>query len=97
MPTYVYEVITDDEDLKLIFEVEQSMHDEELKKHPDSGLPVRRVLQAPNLSLKWSEASSKNKLSDKNLDRLGMTKYVKSGDGTYEKRSGKGPDLISSD
>ena len=27
----------------------------------------------------------------------GFTKYVKSGDGTYEKRAGKGPDVISKD
>ena len=31
------------------------------------------------------------------LDKLGLTKYVKAGDGMYEKRSGKGPDLISRD
>jgi hypothetical protein len=34
---------------------------------------------------------------DKKLDRLGFTKYVKSGDSTYEKRAGKGPDVISRD
>ena len=34
---------------------------------------------------------------DKKLDRLGFTKYVKAGDGTYEKRAGKGPDVISRD
>ena len=31
------------------------------------------------------------------LDRLGFTKYVKAGDGYYEKRAGKGPDVISKD
>ena len=34
-------------------------------------------------------------LSDKNLDRLGFTKYVKTAHGEYEKRTGKGPDNIS--
>ena len=34
---------------------------------------------------------------DKKLDRLGFTKYVKSGDGTYEKTVGKGPNVISRD
>ena len=34
---------------------------------------------------------------DKKLDRLGFTKYVKSGDGVYEKRAGKGPNVISRD
>jgi hypothetical protein len=34
---------------------------------------------------------------DKKLDKLGFTKYVKAGNGIYEKRSGKGPDVISRD
>ena len=33
----------------------------------------------------------------KKLDKLGFTKYVKAGDGFYEKRAGKGPDVISKD
>ena len=97
MPTYVYEIITKNDKEFVRFEVEQSMHDDPLTKHPENGLPVRRVPQAPNLPLKWSDSATKNKLSDRNLDRIGMTKYVKAGDGTYEKRSGSGPDLISSD
>jgi hypothetical protein len=40
---------------------------------------------------------NKSVADDKKLDRLGFTKYVKSGDGTYEKRAGKGPDVISRD
>ena len=35
--------------------------------------------------------------NEKKLDRLGFTKYVKSGDGVYEKRTGKGPDVITRD
>ena len=34
---------------------------------------------------------------DKKLDRLGFTKYVKAGDGYYEKRAGKGPDVLHKD
>jgi hypothetical protein len=34
-------------------------------------------------------------LSDKNLSDKGFTKYVKAGDGMYEKSAGKGPDKIS--
>jgi hypothetical protein len=40
---------------------------------------------------------AKSASDDKKLERLGFTKYVKSGDGTYEKRVGKGPDTISRD
>ena len=34
------------------FEVQQSFHDEPLKKDPDSGVPVERVLHAPALHFK---------------------------------------------
>jgi hypothetical protein len=37
------------------------------------------------------------RLSDRNLQEKGFTKYVKMGDGKYEKRTGKGPDVISAD
>lgn len=40
---------------------------------------------------------AKSNLSDKKLDAQGLTKYVKMGDGKYEKRAGKGPDVISAD
>ena len=97
MPIYVYEVITDD-DSGPQFEIFQSMADEPLTKHPETGEPVRRVFQPPAIGGKWSDsAMGKAVADDKKLDRLGFTKYVKSGDGTYEKRAGKGPDVISRD
>lgn len=44
MPTYVYETIPQFEgDLPKRFEIRQSMKDEPLTRHPDSGKPVRRV------------------------------------------------------
>ena len=98
MPIYVYEVITADESDGEQFEIFQNMADAPLTKHPESGLPVRRVFQPPAIGGKWSEsAMGKSVADDKKLDRLGFTKYVKSGDGTYEKRAGKGPDVISKD
>ena len=98
MPLYQYEVILKSGDSGEQFEVFQSMAEEPLTKHPQSGEPVRRVLQAPAIGGKWSEsAMNRSVADDKKLDRLGFTKYVKSGDGTYEKRAGKGPDVISRD
>jgi hypothetical protein len=41
-----------------------------------------------------SSAADKRKVSDSNLDRLGFTKYQKTGDGRYEKTAGKGPKEI---
>ena len=98
MPIYVYEVITADDSPGEQFEFFQSMAEEPLKKHPETGLPVRRVFQAPAIGGKWSEsAMNRSVADDKKLDKMGFTKYVKAGDGFYEKRAGKGPDVISKD
>ena len=97
MPTYVYQVIKPDGSEGEMFEVVQKMSEPALTKHPETGEPVQRVITAPNIAGNWSDAASKNKLSDKNLDRLGFTKYQRAGDGTYEKRAGKGPNTISAD
>ena len=97
MPIYEYVTINEDGSEGEHFEVLQSMKEDALKKHPETGEPVKRIISAPSLSLKHSEASDKSKLSDKNLDRLGFTKYQKSDEGTWEKRAGKGPDSITRD
>jgi predicted nucleic acid-binding Zn ribbon protein len=98
MPLYVYEVIAEGDSPAEQFEVFQSMADAALTRHPDTGQPVRRVICAPAVGGKWSEsAMARSVADDKKLDKLGFTKYVKSGDGTYEKRAGKGPDVISRD
>src|SRR5215471_6646668 len=98
MPLYLYELITDDDSPGEQFEVFQSMSEPPLTSHPQTGRPVRRVLCAPAVGGRWSDsAMAKSVADDKKLERMGFTKYVKSGDGTYEKRAGKGPDLISRD
>lgn len=97
MPTYVYQVVSDDGSEGETFEVFQRMADAPLKKHPETGKPVRRVIQAPNLPNTWSDQATKSKLSNKNLDRLGFTKYERAGDGNYEKKAGAGPNVISAD
>jgi hypothetical protein len=97
MPTYVYQVITDDESEGEIFEVVQKMSDDPLTRHPETGLPVRRIPAAPTIPGNWSDHATKQKLSDKNLDRLGFTKYERAGGGNYEKKAGQGPNVISAD
>ena len=45
MPIYVYETIPDAADATVKrFELWQSMKDEPLKLHPDTGEPVRRII-----------------------------------------------------
>ena len=97
MPTYVYVVVQEDGTDGEPFEVVQKMSDPPLEKHPETGEPVRRLPTMPNLPLTHSDSAEKSKLSNKNLDRLGFTKYEKAGDGHYEKKAGKGPDVISRD
>ena len=98
MPFYVYEVILEDDEPGQVFEVMQMMSEDPLKEHPQTGQPVRRVIQAPHISGKYApDAMKKVANDDKKLNQLGFTKYVKQGDGTYEKRAGKGPDLMSAD
>ena len=46
---------------------------------------MRRVFGEPNAPRAWTDSQGKAKLSDKNLAAKGFTKYVKTGDGTYEK------------
>ena len=91
MPTYTYQVVTDD-DSGEVFEVFHPMSDPPLKVHPESGVPVVRIPSVPNINTQWSDKGGK--LSNKNLDRLGFTKYEKAGDGVYEKKAGEGPNTI---
>src|SRR5690606_31571546 len=99
MPTYVYQVILegDDADQGQIFEVDQKMSDPPLTHHPETGQPVRRLITAPNISTRWSPDRNKNMMSDSNLAAKGFTKYVKTGDGSYEKTAGDGPRSVSAD
>lgn len=97
MPIYVYEVIQDDGSEGETFECFQSMSDPPLTRQPETGRPVRRVITAPNTPRKWTDHHDKKRLSNKNLERLGFTKYERAGDGKFEKSAGKGPDLLSAD
>ncbi len=95
MPIYVYELVTDDEGEREQYEFFQKMSDPSLTEHPETGKPIHRVVAVPNVPGKHSPQSTEKMLSDKNLDRLGFTKYVKTSKGEYEKRTGKGPDNLS--
>ena len=95
MPIYVYEVIQSNGEDGATFEVLQGMNETPLTKHPETGEPVRRCIALPSVAGTWSDMKASSNLSDKNLDAKGFTKYVKMGDGMYEKRAGQGPDVIS--
>lgn len=93
MPIYVYELDTDDDAQQERFEFFQQMTDPPLTHHPETGAKIRRVISAPYVPRAYSGGSTDKTLSDKNLDRLGFTKYVKTDSG-YEKRTGPGPEKL---
>ena len=95
MPIYVYEVMRDDGVDGETFEVFQRMADPPLTKHPETGLPVRRIPARTAIGGSWSDDSMRRSISDDKLAKQGFTKYVKTGDGTYEKTVGSGPSMIS--
>ena len=99
MPTYDYELLDDKgEPTGERFEWIQSMKDEPLTKHPESGKPCRRAISVPSIAGTWSPLKEKGQLSNKNLERLGFTKYEKRGDGVMERVAGKeGPKILKSD
>lgn len=99
MPLYVYEVLNaKGEPTGETFEIFQSMRDAALKKQPDTGKPVRRAITAPTIAGKWSDMKGKSALSNKNLERLGFTKYERKGKGYMERVAGsEGPRSISAD
>lgn len=95
MPTYTYQVVTDDGSEGEIFEIEQRMAEAALTAHPETGVPVRRILLSPPaIAGGWSEAGASNRLSDANLERHGFSKFVRSSDNTWDKTAGAGPKQI---
>ncbi len=94
MPLYLYEVVNPDGAGGEVFEVLHGMREAPLTAHPDTGAPVRRVFGVPNAPSGWTDSQGKATTSDKNLERLGFTKYVKGDGGKYEKRFGSGPDAM---
>lgn len=97
VPTYVYDILDKrGQPTGKTFEAVQSIKAEPLTKHPETGEPVRRAIVAPTLGLGMSAA--KNRMSNKNLERLGFTKYERKGSGYMERTAGKeGPKAIGGD
>ena len=98
MPVYSYQIVHDDGSEGEIFEVVRSMSDPPLKKHPETGEKVKRIYQSPHIAGITNAAHSKNRMSDKNLEKLGFTTYRKNGKGHYDRTTGSaGPEHISAD
>jgi predicted nucleic acid-binding Zn ribbon protein len=96
MPTYVYESLNSKGvPIGDRFEVVQTMADDPLVTHPETGQPVRRVFVPFRIAGKSSPIHTDKALKDdRKLEKLGFTKYVKASDGKYEKVVGTGPNMI---
>lgn len=97
MPIYVYEVLQPDGSPGRRFEIQQSMKDAPLERHPETGEPVRRILLPPNLATRYSSGQTKQKLDNRSLEKAGFTKYEKDKlTGKYHRVAGKeGPSTIN--
>jgi hypothetical protein len=93
MPMYVYQEILPNGSEGERFDVLQKISDPPLTVHPRTGNAVRRVVTAAYTPKPFLGHDKKEQLSDRNLENLGFTKYVK-GKGGYEKTAGDGPDLL---
>lgn len=98
MPTYVYEVLDEaGEPTGDRFELVEAMSDDPITEHPETGQPVRRMFVPFHVAGKHAPMKTDAALADdKKLERLGFTKYVKSGDGSYDKVVGEGPKALNS-
>lgn len=98
MPTYEYEILdTKGAPTGERFEIVQSMKDDALTKQPETGKPCRRAIVMPAIAGKWS-GLNKSVMSNKNLERMGFTKYERKGNGYMERVAGKqGPQTLSAD
>jgi hypothetical protein len=97
MPVYTYQIIHDDGTEGETFDHMHKMSDPPLDVHPDTGEKVVRVFHAPHIAGNSHERAVKQQTSDKNLERLGFTKYVRNGKGHYEKHVGRGPGELHAD
>jgi len=97
MPVYVYEIVNADGSGGERFEIQQSMKEEPLTAHPDTGVPVRRVILPPNIATRYTPGQTKGRLDNKNVEKAGFTKYEKDKvTGKYHRVAGKGgPDVIT--
>lgn len=90
MPIYVYEVIEPDGRAGARFEITQSMKEEALTLHPETGEPVRRVLLPPNLTTRYTPGQTADRLENKRLEKAGFTKYERDKlTGKYHRVAGK--------
>ena len=101
MPVYTYRVVNEDGSKGERFEVEHSMCEPTLEKHPVTGESIVKIMQAPNLGVKHTTGATEKKLDNKNVEKAGFTKYEKDKlTGRYYKTAGTNkalPETLNTD
>jgi hypothetical protein len=96
MPNYTYRIVHEDGSKGDYFEVEHSMSEPPLEKHPVTGEPVIKVMRVPNLGIKHTTGGTEKKLDNKNVEKARFTKYEKDKlTGKYYKTAGNNKNLPS--
>lgn len=98
MPTYTYQEYLPDGRKGALFEYIQSMSEPALKTHPQSGNPVRKVFNPPNVAHQYSDRSLQTGLNSEQIEKGGFSRYERDPlTGRYHKTAGKtpaAPDII---
>ncbi|MGD2023238.1 MAG: zinc ribbon domain-containing protein [Desulfobacterales bacterium] len=83
MPVYEYEHVKQACKLGKVFDYQQSLADEQLKRCPQCNGPVQKIISRINISCPKTNSE---------LRDLGFTKLVKRDDGVYENVTARGDD-----
>ncbi len=76
-PTYLYTCLNA-EGVSEPFEIEHAMALAPLSHHPETGQPLQRYYkEAPGILTQYSERSTQARLSTKNIEKAGFTKYIR--------------------
>jgi len=95
MPLFKY-LILNQSKIPEYIEVEQSIREQPLSKHPLTGEPVERIPQSPSLTLNHSEKREKRTLSPDHLHKHGFSVLEKDKSSSkYIQTVGKHPKLKS--
>lgn len=76
MPIYQYKVIDSKFDNEVI-EIEQSIGDDELKEHPITGEPIKRLISSASLTLKHATSGENASIEVDQLAKKGFTLFEK--------------------
>lgn len=83
MPLRRFIVIKPDGSDGDLFEADLPLDAPDFVRHPVTGEPCRRVIEAPTLTVKYGEGMMKQAVSEEKLARAGFKKLEKNGEGGW--------------